>query len=187
MSVESTVCLIKAATLSDFCFVLCTVYKFSYLFTNLLNIILIFNRIFVVLSQRHCETSPSSSVDCWTVQNGHQPSEQANQLGPPVRYYCPHPPSPFSITQPKSWGYIFHHSTEDRRLSQPRPFSKLLQPLPKSVYCSGFHNKHTSAHSGIQWSHPSQSGMLPLWRVPEGIRLVKETDQSFTTSLVTHH
>ena len=70
-----------------------------------------------------------------------QPRQMTRAVSPPVGCQKPHPPLPFIIiTQTKSW-YSFYHPTEGRRLSRSRHCSKIVQPMPKAVYCSGFYDQ----------------------------------------------
>ena len=71
--------------------------------------------------QSHCESSPGSFDECRMAPSGRRPMTKPDDLG--CESACTgcqklHPPSPFIITQPKSW-YSFYHPTEGRRLSRP--------------------------------------------------------------------
>jgi len=93
-----------------------------------------------------------------------KPGQTTRAVSPPVGCQKPHPPSPFIIiTQPESW-YSFYHPTEGRRLSRPRHCSRVVLPVPKTVYRSGFYEKPATAHGGIRTlvlSHRSQACYLP--------------------------
>ena len=79
-------------------------------------------------------------------------------VSPLVDCYCPCPSSSFIInTHPKSW-YSFYHPVEGWvDLCIP---IRGVQPVPKAVYCSCRHDKHTTA-CGVIWnwdaSHQSQT------------------------------
>ena len=78
---------------------------------------------FMVLSswQSHCESSTCSFDECRMASSYRRPKTKPDDLG--CESACTgcqnlHPPSPFIITQPKSW-YSFYCPTEGRRLSRP--------------------------------------------------------------------
>jgi len=84
--------------------------------------------------QSHFQSSPSSPA--------FRLSQSTLAVSPPVGCCHPHPPSPFIITQPESC-YSFYYPTEGGRLNRPGHFSKGVQPVPKAVYRSSCHAKHS--------------------------------------------
>jgi len=107
----------------------------------------------------------------WWIQTqrrgGRQPSDQDNQLAlrvcqkemaAIVHIHHRH----FIITQPESW-YSFFRPTEGARLSRHRHCSKGVQPMPKTIYCSGCHNKHNCLRWDLNLGPLTpQPGMLSL-------------------------
>jgi len=104
--------------------------------------------IFMVLSSRLRATTkvqPVHLMNADSALDGYQPSDQAKQLVLWVRRqaatilihhrHC-------IITQPESW-YSFYRLAKGRRLCWPRHCSKAVQPVPKAVYRSGRHDKHS--------------------------------------------
>ena len=79
----------------------------------------------------------------WWMQTYRQvaANPQTMTVSPPVAAIIHVHHRHFIITQPKGL-YSFYHPTEGRRLSRPRHCSKGAQPMPKTVYRSGCHDKH---------------------------------------------
>jgi len=94
----------------------------SFLSHDELKIIIIISKtMFMVLSswQSHCKSSLGSFVECRTAPSGRRPKTKPDDLG--CESACTgcqnlHPPSPFIITQLKSW-YSFYRPTESTWLA----------------------------------------------------------------------
>jgi len=70
----------------------------------------------------------------------------------------PHPLSSGIITQPTGW-YSLYCPTEGRRLSRPRHWRKVQQPVPETAYHNDCHNAcHYRWHGSNLGSHMPQQG-----------------------------
>jgi len=83
-----------------------------------------------------------------------KPNQPTRAVSLPINRYHPHPPSPFVITQPKTWQTFYPE--DGGRLSRPRHCRKGAQHVPEAVHSSGCRDKHD-----CPWPHYAIR-MLPL-------------------------
>ena len=137
--------------------------------------------------QSHCKSSPGSFDECRMAPSGRRPKTKPDELG--CESACTgcqklHPPSPFIITQPKSW-YSFYRPTEGRRLSRPSWLVTYRDGLPVHRR-SPIRILTGSDVAQLRWSRPTRYhyAKLPTTTKPQTTLLTRMACTCFAVDII---